>query len=71
LLVPADAVQGSSIYLVDGNVVRKREVEVGIRGTRAVEILSGLKESERVASPAGTDLADGRRVRVVDKKPAS
>jgi len=71
LLVPADAVQGNSVFLIQGNVVHKREVEIGIRGTRAVEVLSGLKESNRVASPAGTDLADGRRVRVIDKKPAS
>jgi RND family efflux transporter MFP subunit len=72
LLVPADAVvQGASVFVVDGAVVRKREVKIGIRGTRAVEIVSGLKENERVASPAGTDLADGMRVRVTEKKPAS
>jgi RND family efflux transporter MFP subunit len=71
LLVPGDAVQGNSVFVVEGGRVRKRDVEIGIRGTRAIEILSGLKESERVASPAGTDLADGKRVRLVDKKPAS
>jgi RND family efflux transporter MFP subunit len=69
LLIPSDAVQGSSVFVIDGSRVKKREVKIGIRGTRAVEILAGLKESERVASPAGTDLADGRRVRVIDKKP--
>ena len=35
-------------------------------GTRAVEILSGLTEGERVASPAATDLKDGARVRIVE-----
>jgi hypothetical protein len=43
--------------------VHRRQVETGIRGTRTVEVLSGLKEDERVASPALADLADGSRVR--------
>ena len=67
LLIPADAVQGTSVFVVDGERVRKREVEIGIRGTRAVEVLSGLATTERVASPAQTTLTDGRRVRVTNK----
>jgi RND family efflux transporter MFP subunit len=64
LLVPADAVQGTSVLVIANERVQRRNVEIGIRGTRAVEILSGLAEGERVASPALSDLADGRRVRV-------
>jgi membrane fusion protein (multidrug efflux system) len=64
LLIPSDAVQGTTVFVVDGDRVQRRNVEIGIRGTRAVEILAGLKEDERVASPAATDLADGKRVRV-------
>ncbi len=64
LLIPSDAVQGTAVFVVDGDRVQRRNVEIGIRGTRAVEILSGLKEDERVVSPAATDLADGKRVRV-------
>lgn len=70
LLVPADAVQGTTVMVVDGNRLRRRQVEVGIRGTRAVEILSGLAAGERVASPTPGDSADGRRVRVREGKPA-
>ncbi len=66
LLVPADAIRGNAVYVVDGSRVRRREVKIGIRGTRAVEILSGLTEGERVASPASTDLADGKRVRIIE-----
>jgi RND family efflux transporter MFP subunit len=69
LLIPADAVQGNAVFTIDGAHVRKREVKIGIRGTRAVEVLSGLTDGERVASPAATDLKDGARVRVVDAKP--
>jgi len=63
LLVPSDALQGSAVFVIAGDRVAKREVQVGIRGTRTVEILSGVREDERVASPAVADLADGRRVR--------
>lgn len=66
LLVPPAAVQGTSVFVIDGSQVRRRQVEIGIRGTRAVEILSGLKEGERVASPAPTGLVDGQRVRVLE-----
>ena len=64
LLVPADAIQGNAVFVIEGAHVRRREVKIGIRGTRNVEILSGLTEGERVASSAATDLKDGSRVRV-------
>jgi len=64
LLIPADAVQGNAVFVIDGNRVRRREIVVGIRGTRMVEVLSGLKDGERVASPAATELTDGAYVRL-------
>jgi len=68
-LIPADALQGDAVFVLDGAHVRKREVKIGIRGTRQVEVLSGLTDGERVASPATTDLKDGARVRVVAAQP--
>jgi RND family efflux transporter MFP subunit len=64
LLIPSDAVQGSSVFVIAGDRVAKRSVEVGIRGTRTIEILSGLGEDERIASPAPAEVADGSWVRV-------
>ena len=66
LLVPADGVRGTSVFVIQGARVKKRDVKIGIRGTRNTEILSGLEEGERVASPAATDLKDGSRVRVIE-----
>lgn len=66
LLIPAVALQGSAAFVLDGSRVHKREVKIGIRGTRAVEVLSGLKAGERVVSPAPTGLKDNARVRVID-----
>ena len=44
LLIPADAVQSKSVFVVEGSRLRKRAVKIGIRGTREVEVLDGLKE---------------------------
>jgi RND family efflux transporter MFP subunit len=64
LLIPADALQGASVLVIERNRARRRSVEVGIRGTRSVEIVAGLREGEQVASPAPANLADGAGVRV-------
>ncbi|WP_159585424.1 efflux RND transporter periplasmic adaptor subunit [Chelativorans xinjiangense] len=64
LLVPSVAVEGNRAFVVEEGEARLREVEIGIRGTENVEVLSGLKERARVVSPYPQDLADGARVRV-------
>lgn len=64
LLVPALALQGSHVFVMEGNVARRRAVEIGIRGTRNVEILKGLNEQDRVISPVPPGLADNQRVRL-------
>ena len=53
LVVPAEAVQvrgntGTVRVLVDGQVM-PRLIEVGIAGTRLVEVIGGLEEGDRVA----------------------
>jgi RND family efflux transporter MFP subunit len=63
LLVPADALVGSHVLVVADDRAHRRQVEIGIRGARTIEVLSGLNENERVASPAPANLADGSRVR--------
>lgn len=64
LLVPADALAGNAVFVIDGDRVRRRAVTLGIRGTRAVEVLQGLAEGERVVSPTTDALTDGARARV-------
>jgi membrane fusion protein (multidrug efflux system) len=65
LLLPASAVEGNTVYIVDGagNAYR-RELEIGIRGTREIEILSGIDEADRVIAPFPNDLRDGTRVKL-------
>ena len=61
-LIPADALQGSHVFVVDGHVARRREVKVGIRGASHTQILTGLNEGERIIVPFPEDLADGAKV---------
>jgi RND family efflux transporter MFP subunit len=70
LLIPSDAVQASSVLVVEGNRVRRRQIDIGIRGSRAMEVVSGLGEKDRIASPMPQGLGDGARVRVMGAKTA-
>src|SRR6185369_571522 len=42
LLVPREAVQGTNVFVIKGERVERRAITLGIRGTRAIEVLSGL-----------------------------
>jgi RND family efflux transporter MFP subunit len=63
LLLPAGAVLGDTVYVVDPTGrARRRELEIGIRGTSEVEVVSGIDGSARVITPFPANLADGARV---------
>jgi multidrug efflux pump subunit AcrA (membrane-fusion protein) len=64
LLVPSLAIRGNVLFVTERGSAQRRTVEVGIRGLRDVEILSGLGEDARVISPFPEVLADGARVKV-------
>ena len=64
LLIPADALQGSHVFILDGSLARRREVKVGIKGTRAVQVLDGLDEKDRVIAPVPSGLRDNEPVRL-------
>ena len=64
LLVPAEAISNGAVFVVEDGRAARRAVTVGIRGGRAVEIVSGLKGDERVISPAPPVASQGGRVHV-------
>jgi RND family efflux transporter MFP subunit len=64
MVVPAEAVIGGHVFVLDGTHLRRRAIRIGLRGTRAVEVLEGLQPTERIVSPAPSGLIDGMRVRV-------
>ena len=64
LLLPASAVEGNTVYVVDDSgSAHRRELEIGIRGTREIQILSGIGEDARIIAPFPEDLQDGARVK--------
>jgi len=70
LLVPSVAVDGTKVVVVENGKARLREIKAGVRGTAAVEVLSGLDEAARIISPYPADLPTGARVTISqDRKP--
>jgi RND family efflux transporter MFP subunit len=67
LLIPAEAAQGANIAVINGEHGERRAITVGIRGTRTIEVLSGLTESERIAVPFPTALRPGGRVHMIEQ----
>jgi Cu(I)/Ag(I) efflux system membrane fusion protein len=68
LWIPSDALilleSETAVFVLEGGVARKREVETGFVGPERVEIVSGLAEGERVATSGKDLLTDGSRVRI-------
>jgi membrane fusion protein, multidrug efflux system len=70
-LVPAAAVRDGDVFLIEGGRAVRHPVEVGIRGSQRVEIVSGLEPGERVISPLPSEIRDGMRVRVTSENSAA
>src|ERR1700730_4324290 len=64
IVVPVEALTGDTVQVVDNGRVERVQVSIGVRGSRNVEIISGVTRGEAVLAPARTDLADGTRVRI-------
>jgi len=67
LLIPREAAQGGNVLVIRDGRAERRAVTIGIRGTRAMEVLSGLADGERIAVPFPAGLRDGGRVRPVEQ----
>ena len=64
IVVPAEAIAGDAVQMVDDGQIRRVPVTVGIRGSRNTEIIGDVSKGTTVLSPARRDLADGARVRI-------
>ncbi len=70
LVVPRVAVRGQAgdrfVYLVKGDRIERRTVNVGIASTEEFEILSGLQPGDRVALPGASELREGMEIHPVE-----
>jgi RND family efflux transporter MFP subunit len=64
VVVPAEAVTGDSVRIIEDGRISRVPVTVGIRGSRNVEIIGDVVKGMAVLSPWRTDLADGTRIRI-------
>lgn len=63
LLVPADAVQNGQVWTVSDGRAHRRAVRLGIVGTEASEVLSGLRAGEVVIVSPPEGLSENQRVK--------
>jgi len=54
------------VFVLDGGKIHRREISVGVASTAKYEVLTGLKEGDRVALPGEQELRDGMEVRAVE-----
>jgi len=64
IVVPAEAIAGDWVQMIDDGQVRRVRITVGIRGNRNTEIIGDIAKGTTVLSPARRDLADGTRIRI-------
>jgi RND family efflux transporter MFP subunit len=64
IVVPAEAVAGDAVQMVDDGRIKRVPITVGIRGSRNTEIIGDVSKGTTVLSPARRDLADGARIRI-------
>ena len=55
------------VYLLDGNRIKETTVRVGSKLGEMMEILSGLKEGDRIAIKPPKGLKDGSRIKVAER----
>jgi len=68
LTVPRGAVRSEGTrrfaFVIEGNRLRRQEIQIGMSSATHHEVLEGLKEGEHVALPGEVELKDGMTVRV-------
>jgi membrane fusion protein (multidrug efflux system) len=63
LLVPASAVRDGRVFaLADDGVVQSADVETGIVGATAIEVLSGIDDDARILRSPPDDINTGQRI---------
>jgi hypothetical protein len=64
LVVPTEAISNNAVSVVNGDRTSRVKVSVGVRGSRLVEVIGGVREGAMVVSPARSDIAEGSSVRI-------
>ncbi len=57
-----------SVFVIEGEVAKRRPVKIGLVGDELIEILSGLKEGEKVITTGKERVKENQKVRVVEER---
>ena len=64
VLIPPAALRSDHVFIVQGEVARRRQVTVGVQGPRAVEIRQGIAAGDVVVLDPPQSLRDGQALRL-------
>jgi HlyD family secretion protein len=56
------------VFVYDGDKIHRREISVGVASATKYEVVSGLKDGDRIALPGDQELRDGMEVRAAEGK---
>jgi HlyD family secretion protein len=56
------------VFLYDGDKIHRRQISVGVASATKYEVVSGLKDGDKVALPGDLELRDGMEVRPAEGK---
>ena len=69
LLVPVEAVNsdknGDFVYVVENDIVVRKDVVTGVSSDTQIEIISGLKENDQVMTDISLNIEEGMEVMVM------
>ena len=55
------------IKIIEENIIKKKEVEIGVRNKGNLEILSGLNEGDKIVAEGLTKVRPGMKVKPIIK----
>jgi RND family efflux transporter MFP subunit len=64
VLIPTAALRGDEVFVVEGEVARRRRISLGVQGPRAVEVRAGLAAGEILVLNPPQGLKDGQALRL-------
>jgi HlyD family secretion protein len=56
------------VFVYDGDKIHRHEISVGVASATKYEVVSGLKDGDRIALPGDQELRDGMEVRAAEGK---
>lgn len=70
LVVPTETINASTdgdfVFVIENGIVKKKSVELGTASTTQVEIVSGLKASDKVVDELNTDITEGMKATAIE-----